>query len=331
VEYVAGRRCSYPDSFSYWSPGSITAVSPARVSRLGETQASITTTDLGAPISTVTVAGRPCTLIGGTTSTEASFFVPKADADCDAQVGVLAENGNMAVVGAASIAYYTPEIFGAVGTNVELSDGGATATRIAGVHRAVCLGALPLLPWRGAGAKAVSSGRYFEVRVEELCKSMRALAIGVAARPREAAGEVSRDLLAVSEARELPRTWLAGYDRGGAIFHSDGAESQIAPAKWRPAACLAIGTILGVLWAEDEASGPALVIFQDGVERLRLPATGRLPTAEDDLVAVIDLQGSCRRLSIVSGSTRPERPGGSPTQQLVDSEIVTCVSSMSHL
>ena len=43
------------------------------------------------------------------------------------------------------------------------------------------------------------------------------------------------------------------------------------------------GMRLGVLWAEP-ASGasPELVIFLDGVERVRLPATGRTPALTEE-------------------------------------------------
>merc|ERR1712232_1193448 len=107
----------------------------------------------------------------------------------------------------------------------------------------------------------------------------------------------------VEDARMLPRAWLCGYDvrkrRTGAIFVTDGEEREIfesgvlssAPEDeiWRPATDVSIGTRLGVLWSEqlDEAGSPQLVIFQDGVERLRLNPTGRLPRKDEELYALV--------------------------------------------
>jgi len=103
----------------------------------------------------------------------------------------------------------------------------------------------------------------------------------------------------VEEARgNLKRVWLAGYDHGGAVFHSDGTESKVPDTAWRPAKHVQEGTLLGVLWAES-CQPPELVIFQDGVERVRLPATGRLPQQGEEIFAIIDLQGCVSQATLL--------------------------------
>jgi len=231
--------------------------------------------------------------------------LPAADEEGEVKLEVLAWNGNKATSDA-GLTYYTPEIFGSVGDNITLSEDCATVTRIQGVNWLVCMGAYPM--------RAVPEGRYFEVRVEDGCRNMRALALGVAVRP--AHEEVlHRGKVRMLEARELQRSWLAGYDRGGALYVDDGAESKIPAAAWRPATCIKAGTRIGVLWAvptdlSSSSSGPALVIFQDGIERVRFAASGRLPTGDEELVAVVDLQGSARSLTLLPGCSPPKPPIG---------------------
>lgn len=75
--------------------------------------------------------------------------------------------------------YYPPEYFGLVGERVELSNDNRSVARTGGVNAGVCIGAFPM--------QHFPEGRYFEVRVDEVSKSMRAIAIGVACRLNDAA------------------------------------------------------------------------------------------------------------------------------------------------
>jgi len=146
-----------------------------------------------------------------------------------------------------------------------------------------------------------AGGWYFEVVVDEEMKSARALAVGVFAGKAALEEKLHHGRLRVQEAHELQRVWLAGYDKGGAIFLSDGKESKIPPATWRPVKDVKVGTRLGVFWA---AATPTLVVFQDGEERLRLPAEGRVPQ-EEDIFAVVDLQGTTRCVTLVENPMPP--------------------------
>ena len=55
---------------------------------------------------------------------------------------------------------------------------------------------------------------------------------------------------------------------------------------------------MGVLWTEKVNEHPALVIEQDGVERVRLPATGRVPTQTED--SLQDIEACDGQHSLVS-------------------------------
>ena len=59
-----------------------------------------------------------------------------------------------------------------------------------------------------------------------------------------------------------------------------------------------------------EGSGgkPELVVFQDGVERARLPANGMLPGRSEDIFALVDLMGNVKGVSLVAGARPPEPP-----------------------
>ena len=70
-----------------------------------------------------------------------------------------------------------------------------------------------------------------------------------------------------------------------------------------PCALAASGQSLRTFFAAE----PDLVIFQDGVERVRLPAGGQLPSRGEDLFALVDIQGSVKSVSIVWGAL-PPRP-----------------------
>jgi len=59
---------------------------------------------------------------------------------------------------------------------------------------------------------------------------------------------------------------------------------------------------------------PELVIFQDGVERVRLKVLKgeRLPQADEDLFAIVDLQGSVRSVELIEGAAPPPGAGWTP-------------------
>jgi len=299
LEAADGTRFLYPHAFTYWVPGDIQVIDPPQCPMSGGQEVRILTSDLGAPISEVRVDGLVCGLLGSPSATEACFLSPLAEDEEEVSIEVFAANGNSARTDQ-GISFFTPEIFGSVGGHIAISNGGLTVTRTEGVNRAVCLGSFPL--------RHVSGGLYFELQIDEVSKSMRAIAVGVAVRP--ANFSAAPDRIHAVEARELPRAWLAGYDRGGALFISDGAESRIPATAWRPATGTAAGTTLGVQWvvSTSPASPPELVIFQDGVERVRLGCSGRLPRPGEELVAVVDLQGAARRASLLPGRAPPCPP-----------------------
>lgn len=163
-----------------------------------------------------------------------------------------------------------------------------------------------------------AEGRYFEVLVEEVCKSKstRAIAVGVACLLNQSALVHGR--IRAKEARELERVWLAGYEKAGALFVSDGKESKIPTKAWRPVTEVKAGTRLGVLWLEPQQhdSESSLVIFHDGEERLRLPACGRLPGYHEDLFALVDLQGSVQRVTLVEGASPPKQMQETPDSKM---------------
>lgn len=288
LEDESGDCHAHRGTFVYWTPGTITAVMPAMGPLMGNVEVQVSTTDLAACITEVRLRGVSCTLLGRPTSTSATVLLPAAASEGDASVQVFASNGNRASLEQGGFSYYTPEFFGVVSDNVSLTDDGLVATRKEGIHRAVCFGGFPV--------RHLPEGRYFEIEVREVCKGSRVLALGICVRPPQ-------HRLRIHEARDLDRVWLAGYDRGGALFIADGVESKIQTAAWRPARGLVVGTRIGALWREVAASGPELVIFQDGVERVRLPATGRLPGPNDELLAVVDVQGSVKSVRMIRGSS----------------------------
>lgn len=300
VEMPDGGACTHAGCFTYWSPGLIRSVEPLAAPVTGGRKVRVATSDLGASITEVLVGGVACQLVGDPSAQEVAVLIPPSERDGVVGVEVRAENGN-AASSEDCFSYTIPTAFGMVGEHVELSNEGRRATRVEGVNGGVCLGAFPL--------RRSPDGCFFEVLVEETCKSIRALAVGVrAGRLRE--DERPRGHIHATEARELERVWLAGYDKAGALFLSDGEETKIPTAEWRPIKDVKGGTRVGVLWAEPQGQ---LVVYQDGVERVRLQATGRLPQSEEELFAVVDVHGAARSVSFVEGSTVPA-PEPDPAQ-----------------
>jgi len=196
--------------------------------------------------------------------------------------------------------YCAPEAFNLIGEYIELSDQGKCATRTGGVTGGICVGAFPL--------RRNPEGRYFEVRVDSWLKGgARALAVGVACGLEQV--DLVQGHIRASEARELGRVWLAGYDKGGALFFADGKETKIPSSAWRPVTHVQMNTRIGVLLAEPERpdSETTLVIFQDDEERLRLPLSGRQLARNEELFAVVDLQGAAKTVSFVEGAQPPSR------------------------
>lgn len=294
LEESAGTRTVYNRGWAYWMPGSIASVVPEEAPIMGGQEITVYTTDLGEPISQVRIGGVQCEPVVGTTSTHAIVKVPAVELDGPVSVEVFAPNGNGASL-EKGFRYFTPEFFGVVGSAAALSDDHLTVTRAQGLNRAVCIGGFPM--------RRIVQGRYFEVHVEEMCKSSRTLAVGVCVAPSERL--VHGGQLRLNDASELERAWVAGYDRGGALFIADKVESKIPPAAWRPARSVAVGSRIGVLWSSGETTGdgPWLTIFQDGVERVRLQATGRVPEQDEEVYGVVDVQGSVKAVRLVKGSS----------------------------
>lgn len=191
--------------------------------------------------------------------------------------------------------------FGLTGHRVELSNNGCTATRSSGVNGAILFSKDPLKHHPG-------KGYYYEVRVDEKFRSPRAIAVGFGFVPgadklSAAVGDSSGAVrIAENEARgNFDRMWLAGYDHGGALYISCDHEQKIPDAAWRPVRTLVEGSVIGVLFSE-ASSQPELVIFQDGTERVRLPATGPLPTMDEQFFAMIDLQGNVSQATLFAAT-----------------------------
>lgn len=264
----------------------------------------IVTNDLGAPITEVRIGGIVCDHAARPSSTSAEVVLPPMEVEGRVDVIVKAANGNIATRSNA-ILCYPPEAFGSVGERIELSDDNKTARRIDGINGGVCLGAYPL--------RRCGEGRYFEVLLSEWTTSLQSMAIGVAV-----AQDMDQILIngrvRLDDARKLKRIWLAGYDSRGGQFINDEEVESIKEKSWRPVKDLrpsADGTPirLGALWLEpldDLTAAPSLVIFQDGVERVRLPAAGRLPARSEDLYALIDLHGNVKCASLVEGALPPQ-------------------------
>lgn len=297
-----GQEAVFEGAFTFWAPGQLQGVEPCKAELAGGVQVRIRTSDLGAVISEVLIGGSVCEFARAPSATEAVVLAPAASSEGSVSIQVNAPNGNSATL-EGGFKFYVPEAFGLVGERVALADEGTVATRTGGVNKGILLGAHP--------ARRVTQGRYFEIRVDGMCRSMRTIAVGFTARrPEDAAA--SNGHLRATEARELDRAWLAGYDKGGALSLSDGNESKIPSSAWRPVTQLRVGSRIGVLWMEFSNEGkliePALCIFQDGQERVRLPAAGRLPALEEDLFAVVDLQGSASAVSLLQGALPAAQP-----------------------
>lgn len=298
VVMADGRQLLYPHAFTYWLPGKLHEIEPPSGPVTGSRQLQITTSNLGAPISEVLIGGIRCELVGIPSASAVVVKLPASQREGKVSVCVQSSNGNMASSDEC-FHYYMPEAFGLVGENIQLSAEDRTVMRSEGVTGGVCISAFPL--------RSFPQGRYFEILVKDVTKSMRAMAVGILV------GRVSEDKLhhgriKVQEARELERVWLAGYDKGGAVFWSDGQESKLPANAWRPVRDVKVGTRLGVLWAEcmdAPATSPTLVVFQDGEERLRLPAKGRVPLGSEEVYALVDVQGTTRCVSLVEGSSPP--------------------------
>lgn len=293
-----GQGILFEGAFTYWIPGQVLAVEPPQGAPAGGDWVRVTTSSLAAPITAVRIAGKACKFSADASETEAVVLVPESRTEGAVTIEVVAANGNGAVL-EAGFSYAQPEAFGLIGDRVELSPEGTAATRRDGVCGGVLLGAFPV--------RRVASGRYFELRVDAVCTSTRTLAVGFTARRLDEVG-VARGRVGAEEARELDRAWLVGYERRGALFLCDGRESPVPPSSWRPKSQVRQGTRIGVLWAEgavDGSSPPTICVFQDGEERVRLPAGGRLPEHGEDLFALVDMQGSVKGVSLVEGAMPP--------------------------
>lgn len=323
VVFQDGGERTYANAFTYWAPGEILEVLPGCGPLTGGREIRLTTSDMGAPISAILVGGRPGILLPKRppTATEAAFILPPGETEGLVHIEVRAPNGNRAQTleaseaansvaaphGASPFTYVTPEAFGPHCNTVALDVSGLCASRVEGVVGGLCVGGFP--------ARRVPGGRYFEIVVDEVCKhKIRSIAVGFVACQggSKTLCRPNSDALRAEEGREMDRAWLAGYERGGAIFHCSGRETKIPIAQWRPVSDVVVGTVLGVFWHDDEAlPGPEFVICQDGEERLRLSVgeSASLPNyAEgDELFAVVDLQGSVQKVTVAENAPPPAR------------------------
>merc|ERR1712139_168565 len=162
----------------------------------------------GAPICEASIGDAICEFVGSPSQTQAVVRLPAVDKEGPVAVKVRAQNWNGASSDAA-FTYFMPEVFGAIGERIELSDEGGTATRVEDVTGGICAGKFPL--------RRLPEGRYFEIILQEKISSMRCIAVGITvARSAEDLSEVNQRFHR-SEARELQRVWLAGYDKAGSL------------------------------------------------------------------------------------------------------------------
>lgn len=292
---IDGERRLYPRGFMYWQPGEILSIEPSRGSTIGGEEVHVHTTDLGGSMVELLIDGVPCKLVGTPSATDVIGILPPGERERDVLVQIQGSNGNVAGL-ENGFHYFVTETFGDVGENIKVTNRGFSATRVAGVNRAICLSASPL--------RRRPEGFYFEIAVEDVCKSVRSIAVGMLA---VTPGEVSRrDPKVLVEAKELPRVWLIGYDKAGSLLICDGTESNNRASKWRPLKDVKAGSRLGVLWSQTEdAVSPLLIVFQDNLEVARLCTGGRLPKENDDLFAVVDVQGTVRSVSFIQDSSVP--------------------------
>lgn len=290
-----GAKCRYLDAFAYFEPGELRDIRPPRAPMAGGIEVTVTTSDMGADIVQVFLGGVSCELLDATVST-ATVMIPDIGLEGPVQVEVLAKNSNSAKSAPDAFILHAPEVFSTrFGDNIDLSDDLRRATRTQKVTGGVVLGGTPL--------RRVLGGRYFEVVVTEWQKAIRTMAVGVTVEHGDELLTKSRRLRA-EEAKAIDRVWLIGYEKGGAFFVNDKQEEKISVKAWRPAQDVKEGSRIGVLWTEPE---PGLVIFQDGQERVRLAASGRIPSSSDDLFAVVDVQGAVRAVELVEGAVPPIR------------------------
>jgi len=297
-----GEQRTWERGFTYWIPGEFRAIDPCRVSMKADIDASIVTNDLGARIMEVSIGGVACD-VRRATSSQVTVKVPFSEADGPALVVVKARNGNIATSMPEAFLYYQPDAFGFVGNCIELVDG--RATRVDTLTAGVCLGAAPL--------RRCPQGRYYEIRVLEVRNSTRSLAVGVTTRKGDdilnARGRIRKD-----EARALERVWLVGYESRGALFINDKEEERVASRSWRPLQDAKEGVRIGVLWT----TSAEIVIYQDGEERVRAPAKGRVPGEDEDLFALVDVQGSVKSVELVDGAAPP--PDVTPEDNLASND-----------
>mmetsp|Transcript_34713 Transcript_34713/g.63416 ORF Transcript_34713/g.63416 Transcript_34713/m.63416 type:complete len:688 (+) Transcript_34713:43-2106(+) len=294
-----GKRHPCAEKFTYWRPGEFHSLSPDRASLVGGCVVNVFTSDLGAPISDVLFDGVAGTVGDGATTTAATVTVPQAADEGAVRVEVRAENGNAAVSLDGAFFFYEPVAFGLTGSRVQLEEDGRRATRKEGVNGGVCIGAYPL-------RRIAGSGRYFEVRLLEKMASTKTGAFGMMLAPPEDVilreGQLKGS---IEEARQLPKTWLVGYDNKGVVFINDGKEEKLSGASWRPIKDIKEErTQIGVLWTEGPE--PAMVIYQDGQEKVSCRVGGELPNEGDGLYAVVDVQGSIKKVELVEGALPPE-------------------------
>lgn len=295
LEDDSGSKVVSKDDWLYWEPGCLTSVEPNEGPISGGQEITIFTTDLGDCIFEVRIGEQVCELGADPTSTCARVRLPSRLVDGCVSVEVYAQSGNNVRVESA-FTYFTPEYFGAFGGNIALSDDCLTATRVDGLSKgpgskAVCIGGFPM--------RRVSQGRYFEIIVEDMCKSLQTFAIGVCVlRPETLRGRLKAD-----KATELERAWIVGYESRGAFFFADKVETRIPSSgagAWRPAKSVVKGSRVGVLWSG--GADARLTIFQDGVEQICLPATGRVPNDDEELFGVVDVNGNVKAVRIARGS-----------------------------
>mmetsp|Transcript_52060 Transcript_52060/g.97711 ORF Transcript_52060/g.97711 Transcript_52060/m.97711 type:complete len:654 (-) Transcript_52060:49-2010(-) len=291
-----GTEYEYPEAFSYWEPGSISHIDPEKGPVTGNREVRIETSNLGAAISEVTLGGVDCDLSEEPSNTEAIIYLPETSAAGAVDLQVKSANGNSAA-SESCFQYYLPDCFGLVGDRIELSNEGRTARRAEGMNRGVCIGHFPVKLIKG-------KGYYFEVVVTDMVPSRNTIAIGfMAGKPSQEFVYKGKLSTRMTEASALKRTWLAGYDKAGAMFYSDGEQNKIPTSSWRPVRSLEVGSRIGALWTLSEA--PNLVIYQDGEEKVSLKITGDLPSSSEELFFVVDVIGSVKSLALLEGAQPP--------------------------
>lgn len=275
---------NFTRAFSYWEPGILHSITPSYGAQDGEIK--VKTSHLGGEITEISLGGQKCRLLGRPTATDACFVVPP-DLEGSVKLQLAATNGNEITMEAA-FTVIESVLFGHVGSCLGILDGSSSVHRTTGVNHGVCISSKPL--------RLQNMERRFRIRVDEMGSKggLRALAVGFAV--LSSLDVMPSGQVRAKEATDLSRAWLVGYDRGGALLCSPGSLQKLPAGAWRPAKDLEVGSMLEILFRQNQ-----IIVYQDNQERACCFVNAEEgPGQNEELHAVVDLQGAVTRISLVN-------------------------------